>query len=385
MTQLASSETPSNDDLFGDAVRLRALFDASTDALLVVDCHGEIVGANRTASRLFERPGRELCGLDFDDLEALDIAFDRIAEAFSTRDTFKKELELRDHDSVRYAELRVTVSRFESEQQYLVSLRDVTSRRRMREQLYRADRLASLGTMAAGVAHEINNPLSFIVSNLEVSLWELDEEEPDLDEIREAIERAKRGTERVERIVRDLTNFSHGGLDDSIEAVDIHRMTDLATQMVENAVERKGGELVKNYGRVPPVLANEARLNQVLVNLLLNAAQALPEDQYGENRVEINTRVDEDDRVVVEVRDTGVGIPEAIRDRIFDPFFTTKPVDEGTGIGLAICHEIVQAIGGEISLESEPGEGSRFEVVLPTAPTRSESPTSRACSPPRKT
>ncbi len=347
----------------------RGVFEASTDALLVVATDGSINGANRAAEELFRLDRSTLSTCNVADILPLRTDFDVIVEVISAGDTYHGELELeRDDDEQTYhVEVRASAYRVDNSQHLLLTIRDITRQKQMQEQLYRADRLASLGTMAAGVAHEINNPLSFIISNLEVTLWELDQpEQTDLDEVREAIRRAKRGAERVERTVRDLTNFSHGGLDDSVEPVNVHRMLDLAAQMVEKTIEHKGGQLVKNYADTPRVLANEARLNQVFVNLLLNAAQALPEDRCDENLVEITTSVDADKHVIVEIRDTGSGIPEPIRKRVFDPFFTTKPVDQGTGIGLAICHEIIQAIGGQISLDTKTGEGTTFCVTLPT-------------------
>ncbi len=355
------------DELREREAQYRGVFEAATDALLIVAPGGEIIGANGAAEKLFGKCRDELDATSIATLLPLRTDFDTITEVVAGGDTFHSEMKLELDGELCHVEVRGSSYVYKRHHHVLFSVRDITRQKQMQEQLYRADRLASLGTMAAGVAHEINNPLSFIISNLEVILWDMaHEEKPDLDDVRDAIRRAKKGAERVERTVRDLTNFSHGGLDDSVEPVNVKRMLDLAAQMVEKSIEHKGGKLIKDYANTPPVLANEARLNQVFVNLLLNAAQALPERSPDTNRVEISTRVDDQKRVVVSIRDTGSGIPDKIRDRIFDPFFTTKPVDKGTGIGLAICHEIVQAIGGEISLESQVGEGTTFEVALPT-------------------
>ncbi len=356
------------DELREREAQYRGVFEASTDALLVATPDGRIIGANQAAEQLFDKRRDELDRLTVDALLPLRSDFATVDKIVAAGDVFHSELKLDNGDGEPcHIEVRGSSYKVNQRHHVLLSVRDITRQKQMQEQLYRADRLASLGTMAAGVAHEINNPLSFIISNLEVILWDLDnDDEPDLNDVRDAIGRAKRGAERVERTVRDLTNFSHGGLDDSVEPVDVHRMLDLAAQMVQKTIQHKGGQLLKHYSTTPPVLANEARLNQVFVNLLLNAAQALPEGAHETNLVEVATRTDAQKRVVVSVRDTGEGIPPQIRHRIFDPFFTTKPVDEGTGIGLAICHEIVQAIGGEISFETTVGEGTTFEVILPT-------------------
>jgi PAS domain S-box-containing protein len=355
------------DALHEREAQFRGVFEATTDALLIVAPDGKIIGANQAAEALFDQRRDELDDTFVAEALPLRCEFEVIEKLVSSGETFHSEIELERGKERLHVEVRGSSYQYQSKHHVLLSIRDITRQKQMQEQLYRADRLASLGTMAAGVAHEINNPLSFIISNLEVILWDLNQDaEPDLDDVGEAIRRAKKGAERVERTVRDLTNFSHGGLDDSVEPVNVHRMLNLATQMVEKTIEHKGGRLVKDYTNTPPVLANEARLNQVFVNLLLNAAQALPDCAPEINEVVVSTHVDAKQRVVVSVRDTGSGIPDNIRDRIFDPFFTTKPVDQGTGIGLSICHEIVKAIGGEISLESEVGVGTTFEVTLPT-------------------
>jgi PAS domain S-box-containing protein len=345
----------------------RGVFEASTDALIIVAHNGNVIGANQAAEQLFETRRDELDGIPIADLLPLRSDFEVIEQIISAGDTFHSEMKLERAGTHIHVEVRGSSYQDKRHHHVLLSVRDITNQKQMQEQLYRADRLASLGTMAAGVAHEINNPLSFIISNLEVILWDLkQDDELDLDDVGDAIRRAKKGAERVERTVRDLTNFSHGGLDDSVEPVNVHRMLDLACQMVEKTIEHKAGNLVKDYTTTPPVLANEARLNQVFVNLLLNAAQALPDGGPDPNEVVVSTRVDPQKRVVVSIKDTGSGIPDNIRDRIFDPFFTTKPVDQGTGIGLSICHEIVKAIGGEISLDSQVGVGTTFVVALPT-------------------
>jgi PAS domain S-box-containing protein len=355
------------DELREREAQYRGVFEASTDALLIVASDSNIIGVNQAAEELFGMRRDEIDDMSVADVLPLRSDFEAIDRIVSAGDTYHSEMTLERGSEELHVEVRGSSYQHRRHHHVLLSIRDITRQKMMQEQLYRADRLASLGTMAAGVAHEINNPLSFIISNLEVILWDLNQdEEPDLEDIGDAIRRAKKGAERVERTVRDLTNFSHGGLDDSVEPVNVHRMLDLAAQMVEKTIEHKGGRLIKDYTNTPSVLANEARLNQVFVNLLLNAAQALPNRATDTSKVIVSTRVDTKQRVVVSVQDTGSGIPDKIRDRIFDPFFTTKPVDQGTGIGLSICHEIVKAIGGEISLESEVGVGTTFEVTLPT-------------------
>lgn len=247
---------------------------------------------------------------------------------------------------------------------------DIARRREMRASLIVADRLASVGTLAAGVAHEINNPLAYVIANLECLAEELPVGVPatgseGTSSLREMIKAARDGAERVRLIVRDLKTFSSDRTDE-VGPVDVRRAIAIAIQMAWNQIKLRA-RLVKDYAEVPPVQANEARLGQVFLNLLMNAAQAIPEGSVDRNEIRIVTRLDDAGRVAVEVRDSGAGIAAEHLGHIFDPFFTTKPVGEGTGLGLSICHSIINGFKGEISVDSTPGRGTTFRVVLPAA------------------
>jgi PAS domain S-box-containing protein len=251
----------------------------------------------------------------------------------------------------------------------LVHARDLTERKRLEAQLVMADRLASVGRLAATVGHEINNPLAFVLANLELSLEGFAEGGP-LDaararEIAEMLREAREGAERVRHIVRDLKVFSRGESDE-IRAVDPRRVIDSCISMAKGEIRHRA-RLVKRYGFTPRVLANEARLGQVLLNLLINAAHAIPEDAPGEHTITVTTGTDPRGLVEIEVHDTGSGIPDDVKKHIFEPFFTTKPGGAGTGLGLSICQNIVAALGGEITVESEVGKGTAFRVYLPAA------------------
>jgi signal transduction histidine kinase/CheY-like chemotaxis protein len=233
-----------------------------------------------------------------------------------------------------------------------------------------ADRMASVGTLASGVAHEINNPLAWVMGNLEFLADELPALFAGLPrerraELEDVLAQTKDGADRVRKIVRDLKLFSRAD-EEQRGPVDVHAVLELAVNMTRAELKHRA-HLVRAYGEVPPVLANEARLGQVFVNLLVNAAQAITEGRFDANEVRLGTHVGADGRVVIEVADTGAGIPDAIRDRIFDPFFTTKQVGIGTGLGLSICHGIVTAAGGEIQVDSTVGKGTIVRVILPAA------------------
>jgi signal transduction histidine kinase len=240
--------------------------------------------------------------------------------------------------------------------------------RDLQSRLAQTDRLTSLGTLAAGVAHEINNPLAYVLLNLGYVAEEL----PKLlagnpaeraREVRLALDHARGGAERIRDIVRSLKTFSRPE-NDAVGPLDVAQVLEAALAMIANEIRHRA-KLVKDFVPVPEVVANEARLGQVFLNLLMNAVQALPEERTDTNEIRVVVRTASSHRVAVEVHDNGIGIAPQVRGRIFEPFFTTKPVGIGTGLGLAICHGIVTSLGGVLSVESEVGKGSTFRVELP--------------------
>ncbi|HVO31302.1 MAG TPA: ATP-binding protein, partial [bacterium] len=279
--------------------------------------------------------------------------------------------------------------------------------RRLQEQLLVSDRMASVGTLAAGVAHEINNPLAVVIANVECAVREMamlvdslrataagesgsaaeaslaSRIASEAQEIQEPIRDAREAAERVRQIVRDLKIFSRTD-EQKRGAVDVKHVLESALRMTWNEIRHRA-EVVREYSDVPFVEGNEARLGQVFLNLLMNSAQAIPDGRADHNRIRIATRLESPGRVLIEVEDTGSGIPEDVIARMYDPFFTTKPVGVGTGLGLAVSHRIITALGGEISCESTVGKGTRFRIVLPVAksqtleaaPARPATPTAR--------
>ncbi len=241
---------------------------------------------------------------------------------------------------------------------------------KLQRQLVFADRMASVGTLAAGVAHEINNPLAYVMANLNVLIEGLQSfrAEPSAAQIEEAREMAVEalaGAERIRKIVRGLKTFSRAE-EERRTVIDVHPLLELSINMTFNEIRHRA-RLVKDYGKLPLVEADDARLGQVFINLLINAAQAIAEGDIAANEIRIVTSTDAAGRAVIEVRDTGKGIPASLLGRVFDPFFTTKPVGIGTGLGLSISHNIVTGLGGELTVTSELGRGTTFRVVLPPA------------------
>ncbi len=277
------------------------------------------------------------------------------------------------------------VIRFDGAPACLVVARDVTDLKKLQSQLLVADRMVSVGTLAAGVAHEINNPLSYVLANLdylgrmvsEAGEGGLDAEQT--TELGEVLSEAQEGADRVRVIVRDLKTFSRSD-DDKRYALDVHDVLESAIKMAWTEIRHRA-QLVRDYDHgVPSVEANEARLGQVFLNLLINAAQALPEGEAEQHEICLRTRQREDGAVVISVQDNGVGIPAENLSRIFDPFFTSKPVGVGTGLGLSICHSIVVSLGGSIDADSVVGKGSTFTISLPPV-EQEEAPSVFASSP----
>jgi PAS domain S-box-containing protein len=246
--------------------------------------------------------------------------------------------------------------------------RDITHQKATEAQLLTSDRMASVGLLAAGIAHEINNPLASVIANLDCAVQDLKtvgERSTLPRDLEEEIVDAREAADRVRMIVRDLKIFSRTE-DDRREAVDVQRVMESTLRMAWNEIRHRS-RLVKEYGRVPLVQANESRLGQVFLNLVVNAAQSIPEGNAAGNLIRISTFIDGAGRVGVSVSDTGGGIPPHVQQRLFTPFFTTKPVGAGTGLGLSICQRLVTSFGGEITFKSEVGKGTEFRLSLPVA------------------
>jgi PAS domain S-box-containing protein len=249
--------------------------------------------------------------------------------------------------------------------QFIERRRAEEAREHMRAKLILSDRMSSVGTLAAGIAHEINNPLGYVIANVDMIMADLRAPTMSREDLQAMAADVRAGAERIRKIVRGMKAFSRADEERRV-VVDVTAVLDQASHMTAAEVRHRA-RLVKSYGPVPRVHADEVRLGQVFVNLLINAAQATDDRGADANEIRVVTRTDAAGRAVIEVRDTGCGIAEEARARIFDPFFTTKPVGVGTGLGLSICHGIVTDLGGEIEVESKVGVGSVFRVLLPPA------------------
>jgi len=339
------------------------------DGVALLHPNGRIRNVNEGLVRLAGRDQHELHNTEF--AELLDCSL-----CLPTDEASRAEGQLRTHsgESVPVSvTIRPMCDRKQNPLGHVAIVRDLREVESLRSRLVTSDRLAVLGKLAAGIAHEINNPLAFVRANLSHldGYWKKIREPlrrgeaipaPDLqailNEADDLIGESLEGVDRAAEIVRGVRGFSHAGS----PARDPADLNELLEQVLVMAGPRLRGrvEVRRNFGDLPEVYCAGQQIKQVFLNLVVNAAQAAGDDGL----VQITTR-GADDRVEVEVADDGPGIPAEIRERIFDPFFTTKPVGEGTGLGLGIALEIVNGHGGDILLESAPGAGTRFVVQLP--------------------
>ena len=287
-----------------------------------------------------------------------------------TRPVHREESWQRVDGSVAVVEVAEHGIDLEGELGTLLIARDITERKRAQVALFQSTRLAAVGTLAAGVAHEINNPLTYVIANLDLvteDLVRLGKVIPmgRLASLLEMAEDARAGAESVRKIVRGLKAFSRADEERRV-TLDVAAVMDVSVNMALNEIRHRA-RLVKDYRGAPKIAADEGRLGQVFINLLVNAAQAIPEGSVEANEIRVVTMTDSTGRAVIEVHDSGEGIPPEVLGHIFDPFFTTKPIGIGTGLGLSICHGLVAELGGELQVESKLGEGTVFRVVLPPA------------------
>jgi PAS domain S-box-containing protein len=351
---------------------LVALSDATIEALFVHQ-GGVILATNKAARELYRLPPDGAVGqplLDYVAPEAMDLVRHHIA----ARSAEPYEAVARRADGTTFpAAVQARTVTFRGRPARLAAIRDLTELRKMQASLAFADRMASVGTLAAGVAHEINNPLTFITVGLEDALRRLQAAPPDAATLRavsDILRDAQEGARRVGAIVRDLKSFSRAD-DEATGPTELGPVIDYVARMAEAEIKHRA-RLVVDLGDVPPVEGSDTRLSQVFLNLLVNAAQAIPPGAASENTISVSARA-ANDRVVVTVSDTGQGIAPQLLERIFDPFVSTKA--QGTGLGLAICHGIVTRLGGAIDVESAPGRGTTFRVTLPVArASRAEAP-----------
>ncbi|WP_224363253.1 PAS domain-containing protein [Hyalangium versicolor] len=362
--------------------RTRRLMEVSLDAVFVLDVDGRIVEANPVAQHLLGLEPETLVGRPFDSLAPE-------PEQLSLR---KALAQLRPHGTMRLDDQglltakgnRLAVQLLGSVQdegeflRLLIVAHDLTERRRLEQQGIQNDRLAAMGVLAAGIAHEINNPTAYVLSNLDfLRQWRDDLEQhlaslpalPDplkdgLAETRQILADCIDGCARIQDIVRGMRHLSHQGHPDEQMLIDVHTTLDSVLNISQGELKHTA-RLEKDYGpELPLILGSEGRLGQVFLNLIINAIQAMRPGVPRDNLLRVRTRADER-HVRIDISDTGHGIPKEALPHIFDPFFTTKPAGVGTGLGLSISYAIIQKMGGEMRVETQVGKGTTFFLLLP--------------------
>jgi PAS domain S-box-containing protein len=357
--------------------RQALIFESLCEGVVVTDRNGRIIDWIASAEKMFGRGKSEALGQTIFALlhpGEEDKHTGEVLAALERDGRWTGEMDFKRTDGVQcYCESVVAPLR-DAEGRTIAHImvhRDTTERRLLQARLQMADRLASVGTLGAGVAHEINNPLAYMLVNLHLVADRLERLKGssvahDVEPLHQVVRETVEGAERIASIVRDLKTFARGQQEDRLGPVEVSRAVELACKMADNVIKHRA-RLVTQFDSVPAVQGNESRLCQVFLNLLLNAAHAIPEGDAREHEIRVVIREGGAGEVVVEVRDTGVGMTPEVQARIFDPFFTTKAVGEGTGLGLSICHGIIDSMGGRIGVESAPGRGSTFRVNLGVA------------------
>lgn len=385
--------------------------------MFVKDMNHRFVFVNKLACIYFDKPASQIIGKSDEDFFSVEQSrlFRKIDDlVFSTGEDNENEEVITRADGVSHTlVMRKSLFVTEEGKYLLVSINDITTWKKVevelrsrnaelvelnakfsaaQEQLIQSEKLASIGQLAAGVAHEINNPIGYIFSNfgsLETYIANLlemldayeraesfitsPEERASLDAVRKRVEldyvkedmpmllsESKEGIVRVRKIVQDLKDFSHVDVTQEWQWADLHHGIDLTLNIVGNEVKYKA-DVIKEYGDIPEVECLPSQINQVVMNLVVNAAHAMSGER---GKITIRTGV-RNNSVWVEIQDTGSGIPKEILPRIFDPFFTTKPVGSGTGLGLSLSYGIIQKHQGQMEVESELGSGTCFRITLP--------------------
>jgi PAS domain S-box-containing protein len=356
---------------------LEATFESMVDGVVLLGAKGIIQNANGAMARLLGRDRGELVGKPIDALLAeSERAFADGLRDLATMTSFRSRDTLFLPANGEPIRIAVNGSPHRSADGALLGIvlvaRDDRELRELEAQLQVADRLATMGTVAAGVAHEINNPLAFVMSNLQFVSAEvaaladtgsLSQER--IVDVMKALAASREGARRVKDIVGDLRTFSRAESAASAQ-LEVNALLDSALALVHNEL-RHHARITKEYGAAPPVIANEGRLVQVFLNMLQNAAQSIPVGSVESHEIRVVTGTDPTGAAFVAFHDTGCGIPAEQLPHIFDLFFTTKTVGGGTGLGLSICHRIVESAGGRIEVKSTVGAGSVFRIVLPAA------------------
>jgi PAS domain S-box-containing protein len=343
--------------------RFRSVVESASDAIILANQEGRILSWNQSAERLFGYTLEEVAGKPLTLLmptryqQKHQEGIQRLREGGATR-IIGETVELhgcRKDGSEFPLELSLSMWETHDGRYYSGILRDITDRKRTEAALRQADKLAGLGTLASGMAHEVNNPVQGIMGMAEIII-----EEDNHEKINEYARDIITYSKHVGTVVRDFCRYARPASNDQGVMVDVNERLEEAVKMVRRGAAFNHVEIVKQFQPVPHFLARRSEIDQIFVNLITNAVQAME----GNGCLMLSTE-QEDGAIKVTIADTGCGIPSHHVARIFDPFFTTKDPGKGTGLGLSIVYQIVNNYGGRINVESEPGRGTTFIIHLP--------------------
>lgn len=353
--------------------RYHSIMEGASCGLVVYDKQGLILEVNKEIEKIIKVPSSEIIGKNISEY-ILPEEYERLSLYL---ETIYKENDgnIREHHfqlsdgtirAIEYSTVGISIG---GENVFLSALTDVTERNLLRSKAMLSDRLAMVGMLAAGVAHEINNPVAWIKSNLEylrekfIATFKEAKVQDIPQEVGEVINDSIEGIKRIQDIVNNLRGFSR--VEDSrTNSTDIHKVLDTCLSVAFPEIKYRAS-VTKDYApNIPLLFFNEGKLHQVFLNILVNGAQAIAEGDPKHNSIHIETGID-GGCVYIKISDTGSGILPENLSKIFEPFFTTKSAGKGVGLGLTICHDIVDSMGGEIKVQSTVGQGSTFTVILP--------------------
>jgi PAS domain S-box-containing protein len=343
--------------------RFRSVVESASDAIILANQEGSILSWNQSAERLFGYTFKEVAGKPLTILmpsryqRRHQEGIKRIKDGGQKRIIGKTvELEGARKDGTEFP-LELSLSMWTSHDVIYYSgiLRDVTDRKRTEAALRQADKLAGLGTLASGMAHEVNNPVQGIMSMADIIMGE-----KDVEKISEYARDIITYSAHVATVVRDFCQYARPASRDQEVVVDVNERLEEAVKMVRRSSVLGYIEVLKHFDAVPEIMARRSEIDQVFINLITNAVQAMD----GRGSLTLNTE-QADGAIKVTIRDSGYGIPAQNLTKIFDPFFTTKDPGKGTGLGLSIVYQLVSKYGGRIGVDSAPGVGTTFIIHLP--------------------
>ena len=344
----------------------RKLFENANDVILIFDPESEIIlEANNKALDIYGMSKEEFIGLSLRAItKDADPGRHRMRETFESGGSKSFETVHFRKDGTTIDILgSSTIIEYGGRKAVMTIARDVTEIKRLQQQLIQSEKLAALGQLVSGVAHELNNPLTSVIGYTQLLLMR-NQLEP---HAAEQLEIVGQEADRARRIVRNLLSFSRQHKPSRAE-VDLNELLDRTLELRTYEMKVNNISVCREPGDIPFVMADEHQLQQVFLNIIINAEQAIESGARG-GRLTVRTEMGARGRVRVVIADSGPGVPTHIIEKLFDPFFTTKPVGQGTGLGLSISYGIVKEHDGVISVESEPGRGARFIIELPVKPS----------------